>query len=112
MCLGLFGGRSDEYLVWVYGDDDLASYNGVTVIGNRIPSYCVEEKNGLRFTNFNRTLNDALANESILDMQGITEALSRFCDSNEGCIRNLIVSPGHQEQFERLVREALNYYGS
>ena len=78
MCQGGFGGRSDEFLVWVYGNDSLTRFNGVAVLGNQISPYYVESKNGVDYTNFNRTLSDALANESILDMQGITEALSRY----------------------------------
>ena len=39
MCHGLFGGRSEEYLVWVYGDDSAADYNGVVVLGSQISSY-------------------------------------------------------------------------
>ena len=62
--------------VWVYGNDSVTRFNGVVVLGNRISPYYVNNRNGLDFTNFNRTLSDALANESILDMQGITEAVS------------------------------------
>ena len=29
MCQGNFGGRSDEYLVWVYGADSVTKFNGV-----------------------------------------------------------------------------------
>ena len=36
MCQGHFGGRSDEYLVWVYGDDAVTQYNGVVVLGNQV----------------------------------------------------------------------------
>lgn len=36
MCQGNFGGRSDEYIVWVYGDDSVMKFNGVVVLGNRI----------------------------------------------------------------------------
>ena len=82
MCLGSFGGRSDETVIWVYGDDSLSRYNGVVVLGNRVSECSVQEINGLRFTDFNRTLADSLANEDILDMQGITEALSRYYYSN------------------------------
>ena len=82
MCQGSFGGRSDEYIVWVYGDDKVSDFNGVVLLGNKVSQYCIKEKNGLRFTDFNRTLSDALANESILDMQGITEAVSRYYYSN------------------------------
>lgn len=67
MCQNSFGGRSDEYLVWIYGDDSATCYNGVVVLGNQISSYSVKERNGLRYTDFNRTLSDALANEAILD---------------------------------------------
>ena len=69
MCQGSFGGRSDEYLVWVYGADSVTRFNGIAVLGNQISPLDVQKKNGLAFTNFNRTLSDALANESILDMQ-------------------------------------------
>ena len=73
MCQGYFGGRNDEYLVWVYGDDTLSRFNGVVVLGNYVSPYCIQENNGLLFTDLNRTITDALANEAILDMQGITE---------------------------------------
>ena len=93
MCQDSFGGRSDEYIVWVYGADSVTRFNGVVVLGNKISPFSVKEKNGLRFTDLNRTLSDALANESILDMQGIT-----------------FVAPEYQERFEKLAREAIDYY--
>lgn len=110
MCQGSFGGRSDEYIVWVYGDDAAANYNGVVLLGNKVSQYCIEEKNGLRYTNFNRTLSDALANEAILDMQGITEAVSRYYYSNNESFSGLFVAPEYQERFERLANEARDYY--
>ena len=82
MCQGHFGGRSDEYIIWGYGDNSACAFNGVALLGNHISAYDINEKRGLRFTDFNRTVEDALANEAILDMQGITEALSRYYFSN------------------------------
>ncbi|MBR5740307.1 MAG: helix-turn-helix domain-containing protein, partial [Firmicutes bacterium] len=82
MCQGSFGGRNDEYIVWVYGDESLDRFNGVAVLGRKVSPLNVIEKNGLRFTDLNRTISDALANEAILDMQGITEAVSRYYYSN------------------------------
>ena len=110
MCHGSFGGRSDEYIIWVYGDDKATAYNGVVVIGNHISQYNVKEKNGLKFTDFNRTLSDALANESILDMQGTIEALSRYYYSNGESFQGLSVAPEFQERFESLANEAIEYY--
>lgn len=110
MCQGNFGGHSDEFIVWVYGDDSVSRFNGVAVLGNRISPYCVREKNGLRFTDFNRTLSDSFANESILDMQGITEALSRYYYSNNESFDGLFVAPEYQERFDRLANEAVEYY--
>ena len=110
MCEGRFGGRSDEYIVWVYGDDSVSRFNGVAVLGNRISPYSVRERNGLRFTDFNRTLSDALANESILDMQGITEAISKYYYSNNECFDGLSVAPEYQDRFDRLASEAIAYY--
>ena len=112
MCQGSFGGRSDEYIVWVYGDDKVSDFNGVVLLGNKVSQYCIQEKNGLRFTDFNRTLSDALANESILDMQGITEAVSRYYYSNNESFNGLSVSPEYQERFERLANEAKDYYNN
>lgn len=112
MCQGKFGGRSDEYIVWVYGSDSLSRFNGVVVLGNQISSYYVEEKNGLKYTNFNRTISDALANESILDMQGITEAVSRYYSSNGDTFDGLFVAPEYQVEFERLAEDAKDYYKS
>jgi len=110
MCQGNFGGRSDEYLVWVYGDDRTARYNGVVVIGNHVSPYSINEKNGLCFTDFSRTLSDALANESILDMQGTIEALSRYYYANGESFQGLSVAPEYQDRFESLASEAIEYY--
>ena len=110
MCQGLFGGRSDEYIIWVYGDDSVSRYNGVVVIGNYISPYNVNEKNGLKFTDFNRTLSDAFANESILDMQGTIEALSRYYYTNGESFNGLSVAPEYQRRFENLANEAIEYY--
>ena len=110
MCQGSFGGRSDEFLVWVYGNDSLTRFNGVAVLGNHISPYYVESKNGVDYTNFNRTLSDALANESILDMQGITEALSRYYYRNGDSFNGIFVAPDYLAQFEKLADEAINYY--
>lgn len=112
MCQGSFGGRSDEYIVWVYGNDELSNFNGVVVLGNRISSYCVKEKDGLRFTDFNRTLSDSLANESILDMQGITEAVSKYYFTHNESFNGLSVAPEYQERFEKLAIDAIDYYNS
>ena len=110
MCQGNFGGRSNEYLVWLYGDDKLSRFNGVVVLGNSISQYSVKEKNGLRYTDFNRTLADSFANEAILDMQGITEAVSRYYYRNSESFEGISVFPEYQERFERLADEAIGYY--
>lgn len=112
MCEGHFGGRSDEYLVWVYGDDAVTRFNGVVVLGNQISPYHVKERNGLLYTDFNRTLSDALANESILDMQGITEAISKYYYRNGESFEGLVVAPEYQAKFDHLAEEAIDYYGN
>ena len=109
MCQGSFSGRSDEPVVWMYGDDSLSRYNGVVVLGNKVSSCSVQEINGLRCTDFNRTLADSLANEDILDMQGITEALSRYYRYN-GSFIGLCPVPEYQAQFEVLADLAIKYY--
>lgn len=110
MCQGHFSGRSDEYVVWIYGDDSACAYNGVVVIGNYISPYNVIEKNGLKFTDFNRTLSDAFANESILDMQGTVEALSRYYFKNGESFEGISVAPEYQERFEKMMSAAIEYY--
>ena len=110
MCQGRFGGRSDEYIVWGYGDESASDFNGVVLLGNTISGYDVKEKHGLRFTDFNRTVTDALANETILDMQGITEALSRYYFTNDNSFDGVFVSPEYRERFAELADDAINYY--
>ncbi|MBQ6105678.1 MAG: helix-turn-helix domain-containing protein [Lachnospiraceae bacterium] len=110
MCEERFGGRNDEFVIWVYGDDSMTRYNGVVVLGNRISTYEVESKNGIRYTKFNRTLCDALTNEDLLDMQGITEALSRYYFEHENSFAGIVVPPEYQERFESLARDAAEYY--
>ena len=112
MCQGSFGGRNDEFIIWVYGDDAVSRFNGVVVLGNRVSPYSVAEKNGLRFTDFNRTLSDALANEAILDMQGITEAVSRYYYSNNESFTGLAIAPEYQDRFDALASEAIDYYNN
>lgn len=112
MCQGHFGGRSDEYLVWVYGDDAVTQYNGVVVLGNQVSPHSIRERNGLLYTDFNRTLSDALANEAILDMQGITEAISKYYYRNGESFDGLSVAPEYQAKFDRLAEEAIDYYGN
>ena len=112
MCQGNFGGRSDEFLVWVYGDDALSRFNGVVVLGNHISTHNIKEKNGLRYTDFSRTVTDALANESILDMQGITEAISKYYYRNGESFEGIFVAPEYQDQFDLLANEAIEYYGN
>ncbi|MCD8299889.1 MAG: helix-turn-helix domain-containing protein [Clostridiales bacterium] len=110
MCQGNFGGRSDEFIVWGYGRDNASRFNGVVLLGDHVSPYNVVERNGLQYTDFNRTIADALANESILDMQGITEALSRYYYKNDDSFDGLFVVPEYQDRFARLVDEALDYY--
>ena len=110
MCQGNFGGRSDEYIIWGYGDDSASDFNGVVLLGNHISAYDIAEKRGLRFTAFNRTITDALANEAILDMQGITEALSRYYFTNGNSFEGIFVSPEYRERFTQLADDAINYY--
>lgn len=110
MCEGSFGGHSDEYIVWVYGDDSLAKFNGVAVLGNHISPYSIKERDGLLYTEFNRTLSDAFANESLLDMQGITEAVSRYYYSHGNSFEGLFVPPEYQDRFEALANDAIEYY--
>ena len=110
MCQGNFGGRSDEYIVWVYGNDSVSRFNGVVVLGNQVSPYSVKEKNGLLYTDFNRTVADAIANESILDMQGITEAISRYYYRNGESFDGISVVPEYQKKFDELANEAVAYY--
>lgn len=110
MCQGLFLGRTMNNIVWVYGDNELNKYSGVIVIGPNVDERYIEEKNGIKYTNFNRTLNDALVNEDILDFQGITEALSKYYYMHEESFRDLYVEPEFSKLFEELSRGAIEYY--
>ncbi len=109
MCQGSLGGHRDEFIVWVYGNDSVSCLNGVVVPGNQISSSNVKEKDGLRYTNFNRTTADVLANESIPDMQGITEAVSQYYYCNGNSLEGIFAAPEYQERFERLADEAIAY---
>ncbi len=90
----------------------VTQYNGVVVLGKSGNHHSVRERNGLLYTDFNRTLSDALANESILDMQGITEAISKYYYRNGESFDGWHVAPEYQAKFDRLAEEAINYYGN
>ena len=110
MCHGSFLGRDDEFIVWVYGSDSLSRFNGVAILGNHISPYDIRNRNGLLYTDFSRTVSDALANEDILDMQGITEAISHYYFTHHESMDGISVAPEYQDRFETLVRDAVEYY--
>lgn len=110
MCEERFLGRNEEYLVWIYGNDSLRKYNGVVILGNEITSNDVVVKDGLKYTSFNRTLNDAFANEDLLDMQGITEALNSYYEEHNKSFAGLTPAPQYQDRFKELADDAINYY--
>ncbi len=112
MCQGNFGGRSDEFVIWIYGDTCLEKYNGIVVLDNEINSSCVEWKNGVLFTNFERTVLDAFAYESFLDMQGITEALNKYYYTNGESFSGLSLPEEYQERFNKIANEAVEYHNS
>lgn len=112
MCHGLFLGRYDELLIWGYGDDSNLKYNGVVLLGNNIDDMYVIENHGLKFTNLNRTIEDALANEDILDMQGITEGLSDYYYDNDETFDGIYVQPKYATRFHELSKDAIEYYDS
>lgn len=51
-----------------------------------------------------------MVNESRLDMQGITEAISRYYYANGESFEGISVVPEYQARFEQLAAEAINYY--
>ncbi|MCD7809381.1 MAG: helix-turn-helix domain-containing protein [Erysipelotrichaceae bacterium] len=112
MCHGYFKGRNDEYIVWGYGDKSATRYNGVVLLSNTISNYNIEVRNGLKFTDFNRTIVDALTNEKILDMQGITEAISRYYYANNESLKGIHVPPEYIRKFEKIAKESIEYYNS
>ena len=98
--------------MWLYGSEKTTRFNGVVVLGNHISPMYVQARNGLFFTDLNRTISDALENESRLDMQGITEAISRYYYANGESFEGISVAPEYQERFEQLATEAINYYSA
>lgn len=109
MLEGIFGGRSEEYIIWVYGDDSLSKYNGVVILGNHISPNNTKEKNGIRYTILNRTICDSFANEVILDMQGITEAIADYYYKNNESFEGIYVPPAYQKRFDGLTKEIMDY---
>lgn len=112
MCDGSYLGMNNEYIVYCYGPKELAAeYRGVVVIGESIPeSDVVETPDGVRCTKFNRTLIDALANDDLLDMQGITEALNHYYCEHNCTFDGLVIPPHLQEKFEQYSIWAMEYY--
>lgn len=80
------------------------------MLGNHVSPLNVKNRDGLLFTDFSRTVSDALANEAILDMQGITEAISHYYYANHESVDGISVAPEYQDRFESLVRDAIEYY--
>jgi len=111
MCQELFLGYYRQYAVWVYTDNPLAyEYNGVIVLGDSIDKQYVEERNGIKYTNLNRTVIDSIVNEDLLDWQGIAEGLSKYYETHNQSFEGLFIPPEYQEKFEELSDMAINYY--
>jgi len=110
LCEELYLGRLDEWVIWAYGPDSLSRYRGVTVIGNEVDPLDVSETDGIRYTCFTRTLDDAMANERILDMQGTTEALSKYYFTHGETFDGLHPDPRYGELFHQLAEAAKAYY--
>lgn len=111
MCLEMFMGRTEEYLVWIYGPRELSEkFNGIVVLDETFPSDSILEVDGLKFTNFNKTLSDSIEYEYILDMQGITEALSDYYYEHGKSFEGLSIEPEHKRMFESLAQDAMEYY--
>lgn len=109
---GSFLGRNIEWLIYGYGDEKLEKYDGVVLLGKEVSPMDIKEKGGVKFTSFNRTLIDAMKNESILDMQGITEALSYYYYTHKESFEGLYIPPEYQEMFASLSLDAKEYYDS
>ena len=112
MCHGLFGGRNDESIVWIYGGHHLSGYNGIVILGEHIDPLDIQETDGLKYTSFNRTLFDSFSNESLLDMQGITEALGNYYYRNGEEFAGLTIAPEYHARFKELAEDAISYYDS
>ncbi len=110
MCQGNFCGRNEEFIIWVYGDESLSRFNGVVILGNQISQSCIEELNGLQYTIFEKTIIDSIMYEYVLDLQGITEALNKYYYSNGESLRGITIPSRYCEQFETLLKAALDYY--
>lgn len=111
MCEESYLGRNDQWVVWVYGDNVMSNYNGVMLLGNSVDSqYVKTNRFGLRYTCFNRTLIDAMTYEDILDMQGITEALSYYYETHNHSFDGLFIPPEFQEQAHQLFMDAIDHY--
>ena len=112
MCQEMFLGYHLQYAVWVYGNESLLQYDGVRIVGTEICPSDVQEKHGLLFTNINRTIMDVIDNEDILDMQGITEAVSMYYFEHGKSFTGISVAPEYQYRFEELARDAMEYYNN
>ena len=82
----------------------------LSTFGAAIQNIALRDERGWRSIVLSYPSEDALANESILDMQGITEAVSRYYYAHGDSFEGIFVPPEYQKQFERLAQEAIAYY--
>ena len=110
MCQGNFCGRNNEFIIWVYGDESLSRFNGVVVLGNQVSQSFIEEQNGLQYTTFEKTILDSIEYSSVLDQQGITEALNKYYFSHGESFRGVTIPAKYREEFKTLENASLDYY--
>ena len=112
MCQEMFLGRHLQRAVWLYGSRSLLRYDGVIIVGTEISPSDVQERHGLYFTTINRTIMDAIDFEYILDMQGTLEALADYYFTHQESFDGISLPPEYIGSFNRLAKEAIEYYDS
>lgn len=112
MCMNLFLGYDTESVVYGYGDRSISeTFPQIVLLGTEIDEKDVEcDSLGLRFTSMSRTIEDTIIHEDEIDLQGTVEALSHYYFDHGESTDGITVKREHQEAFDRMLREAKEYY--
>ena len=105
----MFSGYTNEQTIYVYRDADCTDdISGYTVIPDHTGTIKYDERNGIKYTTFDQTINDMLSNSSLEDPQAIMEALNEYLEINHG--KDPEILPDNIPKYQYYKNESINYY--
>ena len=105
----MFSGYTNDPTIYVYQEADASEVtSSYTVVPNPSGTIKYDERNGIKYTTFDQTINDMLSNRSLEDPQAIMEALNEYLEMNHG--RDPEILPDNISKYQYYKNKSIDYY--